>query len=443
MIFILISFFKYIILNKNKSIAEKYKFKEVLGRSINAFLWTLLLPIGMFILNILMAIIFSQFEQLITLQNGSNTDLAKFIYAKINNNEAFAEAGTFAPPNFTLYMQWTFEPSGIIKKAATFVKNLIIGILLVKLLLGILIDIVKNSLFNFSLLILSPIVAAKSIDDNGKALTVWKQKFSQSMLGIFVNLLSLQLFATFCFILAPLKQKFPAKSEILIDIVDLVLFIGAAFTTKIMSSYISDFLGINVSNIGAKALKSITSKATDGITKGISAATTVASGGATAAATIGKGGIANFLGGMAGKAMNAYSVASNKGIATNLGMSSDFIKKGFATVGKNQISGQKNMLNSIKTLSTIPGTNNVNKLATDNLNSLRIYGEQKIKTFDGYVKSANTELKNLKKENFETENEFTSKQTELNNKILFWKSQKLQNVDALKNINNLFVKSKS
>ncbi|WP_420704382.1 Mbov_0396 family ICE element transmembrane protein [Metamycoplasma hyosynoviae] len=442
-IFILISFIKYVILNKNKTIAEKYKFKEVLRRSINAFLWTLLLPIAMFILNIIMAIIYSQFEELITLQNGNKTDLASFIYTKINNNEAFATTGTFVPPTFSLYMKWTFTPSGVIKKAAIFVKNLIVGILLVKLLLAILIDIVKNSLLNFSLLILSPLVAAKSIDDNGKALIVWKQKFSQSMVGIFVNLLSLQFFAIFCFMLAPLKTRFVNQNQILIDIVDLVLYIGAAFTIKIMSHYISDFLGINISNIGTKTIKSLTSKATDGISKGITAASAVATGGATAATTIAKGGMANFLGGIAGKAMNAYSVASNKGIASNLGMSSDFIKKGFALAGKNQIANQKDMLGSIKTLSIIPGTNKVNKLATDNLNSLRIFGEQKIKAFDGYAKNANTELKNLKKENFENETEFNNKQTELNNKILFWKSQKLKNVDALKNINNLFTKPKS
>ena len=227
-----------------------------------------------------------------------------------------------------------------------------------------------------------------------------------------MSLLSLNFFIIFILVLDPIKSKL----SYLKIIGDLVIYIGAAYATKSINKLIGDVLDIKVSNFGFK-------KATQFIRGGVklgaataAAGAAVASGGATLGATLAKGGFANTVGGLLGKATNLSKVANNKGIAKGMGMSKDFIKSTFASVGKNKPLEQKKILDSYKTFATDKsGALNKNALKDlDSLKSFKLSQLEKEKEIlkrnadaykvytnsnaDSYLERKRVELNNIKQE---------------------------------------------
>lgn len=414
-IFIIFSFIKYQLAErKQNGNMEHLKFKNVLKASLSAFLWSLLLPFMIFILNLVSAIVFKYFTNILQLQSGTKADVISQLYAALNNNEDWVkysvEQGQFAPLEFKQFFAKSIPsslPVGLI-----FIKNMVVAWMCLIMLGAILVDVIRNSLMQFTLFLISPLVAAKSVDDNGKSLMNWKNAFIQSAISIFMSLLSLNFFIIFILVLDPIKSKL----SYLKIIGDLVIYIGAAYATKSINKLIGDVLDIKVSNFGFK-------KATQFIRGGVklgaataAAGATVASGGATLGATLAKGGFANTVGGLLGKATNLSKVANNKGIAKGMGMSKDFIKSTFASVGKNKPLEQKKILDSYKTFAT-DKSGALNKNALKDLDSLKSFKLSQIEkekeilkrnaeaykvytnsNADSYLEQKRAELKNIKQE---------------------------------------------
>ena len=414
-IFIIFSFIKYqLAKRKQNGNMEHLKFKNVLKASLSAFLWSLLLPFMIFILNLVSAIVFKYFTNILQLQSGTKADVISQLYAALNNNEDWVkysvEQGQFAPLEFKQFFAKSipsFLPVGLI-----FIKNMVVAWMCLIMLGAILVDVIRNSLMQFTLFLISPLVAAKSVDDNGKSLMNWKNAFIQSAISIFMSLLSLNFFIIFILVLDPIKSKL----SYLKIIGDLVIYIGAAYATKSINKLIGDVLDIKVSNFGFK-------KATQFIRGGVklgtataAAGAAVASGGATLGATLAKGGFANTVGGLLGKATNLSKVANNKNIAKGMGMSKDFIKSTFASVGKNKPLEQKKILDSYKTFAT-DKSGNLNKNALKDLDSLKSFKLSQIEkekeilkrnaeaykvytnsNADSYLEQKRAELKNIKQE---------------------------------------------
>lgn len=412
-IFIIFSFIKYqLAKRKQNSNMEHLKFKNVLKASLSAFLWSLLLPFMIFILNLVSAIVFKYFTNILQLQSGTKADVISQLYAALNNNEDWVkysvEQGQFAPLEFKQFFAKSIPsslPVGLI-----FIKNMVVAWMCLIMLGAILVDVIRNSLMQFTLFLISPLVAAKSVDDNGKSLMNWKNAFIQSAISIFMSLLSLNFFIIFILVLDPIKSKL----SYLKTIGDLVIYIGAAYATKSINKLIGDVLDIKVSNFGFK-------KATQFIRGGVklgtataAAGAAVASGGATLGATLAKGGFANTVGGLLGKATNLSKVANNKGIAKGMGMSKDFIKSTFASVGKNKPLEQKKILDSYKTFAT-DKSGALNKNALKDLDSLKSFKLSQIEkekeilkrnaeaykvytnsNADSYLEQKRAELKNIK-----------------------------------------------
>lgn len=414
-IFIIFSFIKYqLAKRKQNSNMEHLKFKNVLKASLSAFLWSLLLPFMIFILNLVSAIVFKYFTNILQLQSGTKADVISQLYAALNNNEDWVkysiEQGQFAPLEFKQFFAKSIPsslPVGLI-----FIKNMVVAWMCLIMLGAILVDVIRNSLMQFSLFLISPLVAAKSVDDNGKSLMNWKNAFIQSAISIFMSLLSLNFFIIFILVLDPIKSKL----SYLAIIGDLVIYIGAAYATKSLNKLIGDVLDIKVSNFGFK-------KATQFIRGGVklgtataAAGAAVASGGATLGATLAKGGFANTVGGLLGKATNLSKVDNNKSIAKGMGMSKDFIKSTFASVGKNKPLEQKKILDSYKTFATDKsGALNKNALKDlDSLKSFKVSQLEKEKELlkrnsdaykvytnsnaDSYLEQKRAELRNIKQE---------------------------------------------
>ena len=414
-IFIIFSFIKYqLATRKQNGNMEHLKFKNVLKASLSAFLWSLLLPFMIFILNLVSAIVFKYFTNILQLQSGTKADVISQLYAALNNNEDWVkysvEQGEFAPLEFKQFFAKSIPsslPVGLI-----FIKNMVVAWMCLIMLGAILVDVIRNSLMQFTLFLISPLVAAKSVDDNGKSLMNWKNAFIQSAISIFMSLLSLNFFIIFILVLDPIKSKL----SYLKIIGDLVIYIGAAYATKSINKLIGDVLDIKVSNFGFK-------KATQFIRGGVklgaataAAGAAVASGGATLGATLAKGGFANTVGGLLGKATNLSKVANNKGIAKGMGMSKDFIKSTFAFVGKNKPLEQKKILDSYKTFAT-DKSGILNKNALKDLDSLKSFKLSQIEkekeilkrnaeaykvytnsNADSYLEQKRAELKNIKQE---------------------------------------------
>lgn len=414
-IFIIFSFIKYqLAKRKQNSNMEHLKFKNVLKASLSAFLWSLLLPFMIFILNLVSAIVFKYFTNILQLQSGTKADVISQLYAALNNNEDWVkysvEQGQFAPLEFKQFFAKSIPsslPVGLI-----FIKNMVVAWMCLIMLGAILVDVIRNSLMQFTLFLISPLVAAKSVDDNGKSLMNWKNAFIQSAISIFMSLLSLNFFIIFILVLDPIKSKL----SYLKIIGDLVIYIGAAYATKSINKLIGDVLDIKVSNFGFK-------KATQFIRGGVklgaataAAGAAVASGRATLGATLAKGGFANTVGGLLGKATNLSKVANNKGIAKGMGMSKDFIKSTFASVGKNKPLEQKKILDSYKTFAT-DKSGVLNKNALKDLDSLKSFKLSQIEkekeilkrnaeaykvytnsNADSYLEQKRAELKNIKQE---------------------------------------------
>lgn len=414
-IFIIFSFIKYqLAKRKQNSNMEHLKFKNVLKASLSAFLWSLLLPFMIFILNLVSAIVFKYFTNILQLQSNTKADVISQLYAALNNNEDWVkysvEQGQFAPLEFKQFFAKSIPSS--LPVALIFIKNMVVAWMCLIMLGAILVDVIRNSLMQFTLFLISPLVAAKSVDDNGKSLMNWKNAFIQSAISIFMSLLSLNFFIIFILVLDPIKSKL----SYLKIIGDLVIYIGAAYATKSINKLIGDVLDIKVSNFGFK-------KATQFIRGGVklgaataAAGATVASGGATLGATLAKGGFANTVGGLLGKATNLSKVANNKNIAKGMGMSKDFIKSTFASVGKNKPLEQKKILDSYKTFATDKsGALNKNALKDlDSLKSFKLSQLEKEKEIlkrnaeaykvytnsnaDSYLEQKRAELKNIKQE---------------------------------------------
>lgn len=414
-IFIIFSFIKYqLAKRKQNGNMEHLKFKNVLKASLSAFLWSLLLPFMIFILNLVSAIVFKYFTNILQLQSGTKADVISQLYAALNNNEDWVkysvEQGQFAPLEFKQFFAKSIPsslPVGLI-----FIKNMVVAWMCLIMLGAILVDVIRNSLMQFTLFLISPLVAAKSVDDNGKSLMNWKNAFIQSAISIFMSLLSLNFFIIFILVLDPIKSKL----SYLKIIGDLVIYIGAAYATKSINKLIGDVLDIKVSNFGFK-------KATQFIRGGVklgaataAAGAAVASGGATLGATLAKGGFANTVGGLLGKATNLSKVANNKGIAKGMGMSKDFIKSTFASVGKNKPLEQKKILDSYKTFAT-DKSGVLNKNALKDLDSLKSFKLSQIEkekeilkrnaeaykvytnsNADSYLERKRAELNNIKQE---------------------------------------------
>ena len=414
-IFIIFSFIKYqLAKRKQNGNMEHLKFKNVLKASLSAFLWSLLLPFMIFILNLVSAIVFKYFTNILQLQSGTKSDVISQLYAALNNNEDWVkysiEQGQFAPLEFKQFFAKSIPsslPVGLI-----FIKNMVVAWMCLIMLGAILVDVIRNSLMQFTLFLISPLVAAKSVDDNGKSLMNWKNAFIQSAISIFMSLLSLNFFIIFILVLDPIKSKL----SYLKIIGDLVIYIGAAYATKSINKLIGDVLDIQVSNFGFK-------KATQFIRGGVklgtataAAGATVASGGATLGATLAKGGFANTVGGLLGKATNLSKVANNKSIAKGMGMSKDFIKSTFASVGKNKPLEQKKILDSYKTFAT-DKSGNLNKNALKDLDSLKSFKLSQLEkekeilkrnteaykvytnsNADSYLERKRAELNNIKQE---------------------------------------------
>ena len=414
-IFIIFSFIKYqLAKRKQNGNMEHLKFKNVLKASLSAFLWSLLLPFMIFILNLVSAIVFKYFTNILQLQSSTKADVISQLYAALNNNEDWVkysiEQGQFAPLEFKQFFAKSIPsslPVGLI-----FIKNMVVAWMCLIMLGAILVDVIRNSLMQFTLFLISPLVAAKSVDDNGKSLMNWKNAFIQSAISIFMSLLSLNFFIIFILVLDPIKSKL----SYLKIIGDLVIYIGAAYATKSINKLIGDVLDIKVSNFGFK-------KATQFIRGGVklgaatsAAGAAVASGGATLGATLAKGGFANTVGGLLGKATNLSKVANNKGIAKGMGMSKDFIKSTFASVGKNKPLEQKKILDSYKTFAT-DKSGILNKNALKDLDSLKSFKLSQIEkekeilkrnaeaykvytnsNADSYLEQKRAELKNIKQE---------------------------------------------
>ena len=418
-IFIIFSFIKYqLAKRKQNSNMEHLKFKNVLKSSLSAFLWSLLLPFMIFILNLVSAIVFKYFTNILQLESGTKADVISQLYAALNSIDGnpddwvkdSVKNGQFAPLSFDQFFANSILSS--LPVALIFIKNMVVAWMCLIMLGAILVDVIRNSLMQFTLFLISPLVAAKSVDDNGKSLMNWKNAFIQSAISIFMSLLSLNFFIIFILVLNRIKPKF---SHLKI-IVDLVIYIGAAYATKSLNKLIGDVLDIKVSNFGFK-------KATQFIHGGVklgaataAAGAAVASGGATLGATLAKGGFANTVGGLLGKATNLSKVANNKNIAKGMGMSKDFIKSTFASVGKNKPLEQKKILDSYKTFAT-DKSGALNKNALKDLDSLKSFKLSQIEkekeilkrnaeaykvytnsNADSYLEQKRAELKNIKQE---------------------------------------------
>ena len=416
-IFIIFSFIKYQWAKRNKNNnMEHLKFKNVLKASLSAFLWSLLLPFMIFILNIVSAIIFKYFAQILELQTGAKGDVIGQLYAALNDGQEWAlesiKKNQFAPLGFDIFLAKSIPsswPLGLI-----FIKNMIVAWMCLIMLGAILVDIIRNSLMQFALFLISPLVAAKSIDDNGKSLMNWKNAFVQSGVSIFMSLLSLNFFSIFIFALIPIKNKL-SLFQITI-IADLIIYIGAAYATKSINKLIGDILDIQVSNFGFKKAAQFIRGGVKLGTATAAAGAAVASGGATLGATLAKGGFANTVGGLLGKATNLAKVSGNKSIAKSIGMSKGFIKSTFASVGKNKPLEQKKILDSYKTLAT-DKTGNLNKNALKDLDSLKKFKFSQLEkekqllqqnanaykvytnsNADSYLEQKRAQLRNIKQE---------------------------------------------
>ncbi|WP_412031237.1 Mbov_0396 family ICE element transmembrane protein [Metamycoplasma buccale] len=418
-IFIIFSFIKYQLAKRNKnSNMEHLRFKNVLRASLSAFLWALLLPFMIFILNLVSAIVFKYFTNILQLQSGTKADVISQLYASLNSTKGIpddwvkdsVEKGQFAPLGFDIFLAKSIPSS--LPVALIFIKNMVVAWMCLIILGAILVDILRNSLMQFTLFLISPLVAAKSIDDNGKSLMNWKNAFIQSAISIFLSLLSLNFFIIFILVLDPIKTKL----SYLQIIGDLVIYIGAAYATKSINKLIGDILDIQVSNFGFKKAAQFIRGGVKLGTATAAAGAAVASGGATLGATLAKGGFANTVGGLLGKATNLSKVANNKGIAKSMGMSKDFIKSTLASVGKNKPLEQKKILDSYKTFAT-DKSGILNKNALKDLDSLKSFKLSQIEkekeilkrnaeaykvytnsNADSYLEQKRARLRNIKQE---------------------------------------------
>ncbi|MBN4089703.1 Mbov_0396 family ICE element transmembrane protein [Mycoplasma enhydrae] len=379
-VFILISFAKYQLAKNKKQNMEHLKFKNVLRQSLSSFLWALLLPFLIFVINVILAIVFKYFGKVLELQAGTNLDVADNLYIALNNNAEWARTsvlqGQYYPMSLSEYANISLTSNTLI--GLILIKNAIVAIMCVVFLGSILVAIVKYSLIQFTLFIVSPLVAAKAIDDNGIAIAKWKKEFTKSTLNIFISLISLNFFVIFILVLNPVKEKL-GTSQALSLIADLIIYIGAAYATKSINKLVSNLLGIEISNFSFKKTGEVFKKTLGFGKQAAVAGAAVASGGATLGATMAKGGLSNALGGFIGKGINLSRVSSNKSLARDLGMSKGFIKSSFAHVGANKPLEQKKMLDTFRKAATNSKTGQLNKNALKDFDSLQKYNASQIK----------------------------------------------------------------
>lgn len=410
-IFIIISFAKYQIGKKNKNQnVEHLKFKNVLKQSFSAFLWALLLPFLIFVSNIVLAIIFYYFGQALELQTNMKGDIISLLYVALNDNAEWAKESVamnnFAPMPFSDYVAWlvpTSWPLGLM-----FIKNTIISWICVIMLGSLLVNIVKNCLNQFTLFMISPLVAAKSVEDNGKAIMNWKHKFVESVISIFISLFALNFFAIFILILLPIKEKLTNLGILIIP--DLVIYIGAAYATKALNKLIGDLLDIQVPDLGFKQAGRFIRTGAGIIAGATTAGAAVAAGNATLGSTISKGGFSNAIGGSIGKAVNISRIRRNKAYAKDLGMNKEFIKSSFENVGKNKVMEQRKMLNNFKNMAT-DEKGNLHRESLYDLDSLKQYKASELQKFKDKQELYDESYKFYKKTN--TDSYLEQKRAEL------------------------------
>ena len=374
-IFMMIAFIRHGL--KPKDLNSQKRLRKVFAQSGKALLFIVLIPFAMFLINFLSAILFDFADKALTA--GDNVgSIASKIYISINNNASFTHSsvnGTFSPPGMDTFMADNL--SNLAGSGITLLKSAIIGWFVLIFLGSILVNVVQKSLQQLSLLVLAPVVGAKSIDDEGKALIAWKEQYVETTLSIFINLLSLQFYSLFISLVIPPIQKQFANNAFN-GILQLVAFIGAAAAAKGLNKLISALLNISISSgDGWKNVRRIASGALRFGTATVTAGAAVASGGATLAATAAKGGAANVLGGLIGKGVNVARVGANRRIASGLGMSKAFTKQVFEKVGANKVKEQRNTLNKLIKAGT-NSSGEFNKSAMNNLEALKQFQSQEI-----------------------------------------------------------------
>ncbi|AZZ65651.1 hypothetical protein DMC14_002555 [Metamycoplasma phocicerebrale] len=445
-VFILISFAKYHVRKRKNGNTEHLRFKNVLRQSMAAFLWALLLPFLIFVINIVLSIVFEYFGKVLELQTNKNFDIAESLYVALNNNASWAinsvQNHQFLPMPYIEYLSQSISSSMSI--GLIFIKNTVVAWMCVIFLGAILVDIVKNSLIQFTLFIISPLVAAKSIDDNGIAIVKWKNSFTKSSISIFISLLSLHFFVVFILILSPAKEKLNNLGTAVGLVADLIIYIGAAYSVKSTNKLISYLLGIELSDFSFKKAGQFIKRTVGFGKQAAIAGAAVATGGATLGATLSKGGFANTLGGLIGKASNLSKVSANKNLAKSLGMSNNFIKSSFSNVGSNQPLKQRRMLDIYKKAATDLKTGTINKKALNDYESLKKYNNYQInyqkemlkknKSIDSNLDNkwalfGEQELKQIHLKNKIQQNEYKQKIADLENNLKL-----LNNYDE--NINN-------
>lgn len=374
-VFMMVALIRYS--SKGKDVNSQKRLRKVFAQSGKALLFIVLIPFAMFLINFLSAILFDFADKALT--TGDNTSsIASKIYMSINNNAPFTHSsinGTFSPPSLDTFMADNL--SNLAGSGITLLKSAIIGWFVLIFLGSILVNVVQKSLQQLSLLVLAPIVGAKSIDDEGKALVAWKEQYVETTLSIFINLLSLQFYSLFISLVIPPIQKQFANNAFN-GVLQLVAFIGAAAAAKGLNKLISALLNINISSgDGWKNVRRIASSALRFGTAAVTAGSAVASGGTTLAATAAKGGAANVLGGLIGKGINAVKVGTNRRIASGLGMTKAFTKQVFEKVGANKVKEQRDALNKLVKAGT-SSSGEFNKSAMKNIDSLRQFQNEEI-----------------------------------------------------------------
>ncbi|AWX69558.1 Mbov_0396 family ICE element transmembrane protein [[Mycoplasma] anseris] len=357
-LFVIIGLIRY---NWNSANTDRQlKFRQILAQSAKALVFILLLPFILFLFNYAASLLLKFLTSAVSPETGNTGSIAGDIYNSINqlpkgysnlfgefsNSTSFVyysptsslgNVPTFGPPKYEQYVMMPQMDFGLV-----FIKNMIIAWGLVIFLAGIVVSLVQLVLQQITLLILAPISAAKSVEDNGKALMLWKRQYIEISLGMFVNILSLAFFQFFMTIIPPLiKANFDWGLRFILEI---LAYVGIAVATKGLHRVISKLLDINIEDgDGWKTIKKIARTGFEGIKAGAMAGSAVASGGATLGAQLAKGGVMNTIGALGGKVANMGQVMSNKRRAKKMGMSKGLIREAFGKTG-NVISKQNEML---------------------------------------------------------------------------------------------------
>lgn len=331
--------------NKNEKGTAK-PLKVALKQALPSIFTIIAIPILFLTVNLLLSILLSTITRSFSVISDPNreyspiqamfatiTDKGSWIVQRFNN-PANGPWEWYKVPSLNQYIDifyiQNYSPWTILLNAT------IMWIVLFIFYLGIIIDLFKQTIFQYFLFIISPSVAISSINDDGKKLKSWKNAYFKSAgLVVIYMLLILLFFGTFTAISNFLRNGNALGTSGVI-LLNPLTGLGVGWSIKFLKKKLDSYFGVqsfSAINYGKKM-----------IGKGIAGAATIASGG-TLGSAFATGGVAAAIGGVGKIASSKVATLTNSmKLTKSSGLSSKVGREILSTNGMQYDAGTQNLL---------------------------------------------------------------------------------------------------